>query len=39
MISSGLGIYVTAVYVATYTVLFGYIAYLFWRLREVDRED
>ncbi len=38
MTSSSLGIYVTAVYVATYAVVFGYMAYLLWRLAEVDRE-
>ncbi len=39
MNSSSLGIYVTAVYVATYAVLFGYAAYLLWRHSEVGGED
>ncbi|ADR36094.1 hypothetical protein Ocepr_0636 [Oceanithermus profundus DSM 14977] len=39
MNSSSLGIYVTAVYVATYAVLFGYTAYLLWRRSEVGGED
>ncbi len=36
--SSSLGIFVTAVYTATYVLLFGYAAYLFWRLG-VECED
>jgi hypothetical protein len=30
--SSSLGIFVTAVYTATFVLLFGYGAYLLWRL-------
>ncbi|GEM_PF-3597793 len=32
-------VFVTAVYAATYALLIGYTAYLFWRAREVSRED
>jgi len=39
MNSSSIGIYVTAVYAATYAVLFGYAAYLLWRHSEVGGED
>ncbi len=38
MSSEGLGVYITAVYVATYAVVFGYSAYLLWRLRRIGGE-
>ncbi len=34
-----LGVFVTAVYVATYLLIFGYGAYLLWRATGVGRED
>lgn len=36
--SSSLGVFVTAVYAATFVLLFGYTAYLLWRLG-VECED